>query len=103
MHSVWSVLLIIVGILAVAVVLDAAVRTFVVPRGAVVLFTVVIFRVVRRFFLFFASERRTYEQRDRVMALYAPIALLALPFTSCSARSRASTWGSSRTDGAARS
>jgi len=76
------VLLIIGGVVAVAIVLDAAVRTFVVPRGTVVLFTVVIFRVTRRFFTFFASERRTYEQRDRVMAMYAPIALLALPLTS---------------------
>ena len=63
--------------------LDAAVRTFVVPRGTVVLFTVVVFRVdTSGFFALFASPRRTYEARDRVMALYAPIALLALPLTS---------------------
>lgn len=73
---------IIVGILAVAFVLDAAVRTFVVPRGSVVLFTVVVFRSLRRFFTLFASPRRGYEARDRVMALYAPIALLALPLVS---------------------
>jgi hypothetical protein len=77
-----DVLLILVGIVAVVIVLDAAIRTFVVPRGTVVLFTVVVFRVTRRFFSFFASPRRGYEARDRVMAVYAPIALLALPFTS---------------------
>jgi hypothetical protein len=77
-----EVLLIVGGILAVAVVLDAAVRTFVVPRGTVVLFTVVVFRTTRRFFALFASPRRGYEARDRVMAMYAPIALLALPLVS---------------------
>ncbi len=82
MHVVADVLLVVIGLIAVFIVLDAAVRTFVVPRGAVVLFTVVIFRVIRWFFELFASPRRTYEARDRVMALYAPIALLALPFVS---------------------
>ena len=37
MNSVGDVLLIIVGVLAAFVVLDAALRTFVVPRGSVVL------------------------------------------------------------------
>ena len=82
MHSVWGVLGTIVGVIAVVIVLDAAVRTFVVPRGTVVLFTVVVFRVTRWFFKLFAGPRRTYEARDRVLAVYAPIALLALPFTS---------------------
>ncbi len=77
-----EVLLLVVGIAAVGVVLDAAVRTFVVPRGSVVLFTVVVFRVTLRFFSLFASPRRTYEARDRALALYAPVALLALPLTS---------------------
>ena len=77
-----DVMLVIVGVVAVGIVLDAAVRTFVVPRGAVVLFTVVIFRSVRWVFGLFASPRRTYEARDRVMALYAPLALLALPTIS---------------------
>ncbi len=82
MPAVVDVLLIVAGVTAAAIVLDAAVRTFVVPRGTVVLFTVVVFRVIRHVFAFFASPRRGYEARDRVMAVYAPIALLALPFTS---------------------
>jgi len=81
-HAFADVVLVIVGIAAAVVVLDAAVRTFVVPRGVVVLFTVVVFRVTRRIFALFASPRRGYEARDRVMALYAPIALLALPTVS---------------------
>ncbi len=82
MTTIGHVLLILVGIAAVVFVLDAAVRTFVVPRGSVVLFTVVVFRVIRWFFAKLAPPRRGYEARDRVFALYAPIALLALPFTS---------------------
>ena len=82
MHTVAGVALIVLGVIAVAIVIDAAVRTFVVPRGVVVLFTVTVFRVLRRGFALFASPRRGYEARDRVMALYAPIALLALPLVS---------------------
>jgi len=81
-HTLVDVLLVVGGILAVAAVLDAAVRTFVVPRGTVVLFTVVVFRSMRRAFALFASPRRGYESRDRVMAMYAPIALLTLPLVS---------------------
>ena len=82
MHTLVEVLLVTAGIVATLAVLDAAVRTFVVPRGTVVLFTVVVFLVIRRVILVFASPRRTYEARDRVMAFYAPVALLALPFVS---------------------
>src|SRR5207247_2616957 len=81
-HAFVDVLLVVAGVAATAVVLDAAVRTFVVPRGTVVLFTVVVFLTIRRAFNVFASPRRTYEARDRVMAFYAPVALLALPFVS---------------------
>ena len=77
-----DVLLIAIGLIAAGIVLDAAIRTFVVPRGSVVLFTVVVFRALKRIFEMFASPRRGYEARDRVMALYAPIALLALPAVS---------------------
>ncbi len=82
MNIVGDVLLVLIGLFAVGIVLDAAVRTFVVPRGAVVLFTVTIFRSIRWGFSLVASPRRTYEARDRVMALYAPISLLALPLIS---------------------
>src|SRR4051812_28137910 len=77
-----DVLLILVGVMAVAVVIDAAVRTFVVPRGVVVFFTLAGFRTLKRAFEGFASPRRGDEARDRVMAVYAPISLLALPLVS---------------------
>jgi hypothetical protein len=79
MHELFEVLLIVVGVVAIWVVLDAALRTFVLPRGAPVRFTVVIFRAVHRTLTLFARPNRSYEARDRVMALYAPLALLTFP------------------------
>ena len=74
-----DVALVVVGVLAVFVVLDAAMRTFVLPRGAPVLFTFLIFRSVRVLLSTVARPSRSYEARDSVMALYAPLALLAFP------------------------
>lgn len=69
----------IAGIAVVFVVLDAAIRTFVLPRGATVAFTRLISLISRMIFDVFARPARSYEQRDRVMALYAPITMLLFP------------------------
>jgi hypothetical protein len=69
----------IVGIAMVVIVIDAAVRTFVLPRGATVTVTRLIARGLRVVFDVFARPAKSYEQRDRVMALYAPLTLLAFP------------------------
>jgi hypothetical protein len=74
-----NVAYVILGVLLTIFALDAAIRTFVVPRATIVLLTLLVFRSVRRALLLFAPERAGYERRDRVMAFYAPIALLALP------------------------
>jgi hypothetical protein len=77
-----TVLRIAVGVLgaaAIVVVIDAAIRTFVLPRGATVTFSRVISRTSRLVFDLFARPRRSYEERDRVMALYAPFTLLLMP------------------------
>jgi hypothetical protein len=79
MHVLFEILLVVVGVLAVWVVLDAALRTFVLPRGAPVLFTSLVFRSVHATLALFARPSRGYEKRDRVMALYAPLALLTFP------------------------
>jgi hypothetical protein len=68
-----------IGVALTIFALDAAIRTFVVPRGTVVALTVSVFHVVRWVLRPFAPARLGYERRDRVYALYAPIALLALP------------------------
>jgi hypothetical protein len=58
----------------------SAVRTVVLPRGDAPLLAAVVFAGTGRLFRALASERRSYVSRDRVMALYAPVALILLPF-----------------------
>jgi hypothetical protein len=67
------------GLVLVGVVVDSAVRTFVLPRGSIVFLTRLVWLTVRRAFDLVARPCKTYEGRDRVMALYAPLCLLILP------------------------
>jgi hypothetical protein len=69
----------IAGVVVIVSVLDAAIRTFVLPRGTVVSLTRVISRGVYNVFRLVMRPMSTYESRDRVLALYAPVALLVLP------------------------
>jgi len=59
--------------------LSAAVLTFVLPRSANVRLTRWIVRGLYLPFRCRANRSRTYEDRDRVMALYGPLILLAQP------------------------
>jgi hypothetical protein len=61
------------------IVVDSAVRTFVLPRGVISTLTRLVFRLSRRLFETVAKPTRSYEARDRVMALYAPLTLVLLP------------------------
>lgn len=79
MTTVGDIALLIAGFVLVVIVIDAVLRTFVVPRGTVVAFTAIIFIAVRQLFRPFAPRGASYERRDRVMAVYGPFALLALP------------------------
>lgn len=57
----------------------SAIRTFVVPRSTQDLLATIVFRVVRLFF--HAATKlfaRTYVERDRILAFYAPISLVML-------------------------
>ncbi len=56
----------------------SAIKTFVLPRGVNVWLTRVVFRIVGIFFRF-RSRQATYEERDKIMALYAPVALVIMP------------------------
>lgn len=56
-----------------------AIRTVVVPRGVTSALTRVVFRGWRRVFGLLVRPDQTFEHRDRVMALFAPIALVSLP------------------------
>jgi hypothetical protein len=69
------------GVAVLVLVFDSAIRTFMLPRGASVLTTRVVFIGLRLVFDRIAALTNTYEGRDRVMALYGPIGLLVLPTT----------------------
>src|SRR6476659_5702138 len=78
MNTVGDVLLVIAGVLLVGAVVYSAVRTFVLPRGASSFVTRLVFRTFGRLFRDLCKPLNTYEARDRVMALYAPTALVGL-------------------------
>src|SRR6476646_8300139 len=73
-----DVALCVVGVALIAIVVDAALRTFVLPRASVVRLTRVISVVISRLFELLVRPAKTYEARDRVMALYAPVVLMAM-------------------------
>lgn len=66
------------GATVVLVTIWSAVSTFVLPRSARSIITVLVFRQLRRAFHFRASFAKTYSERDGVMAYYAPLALMLL-------------------------
>jgi hypothetical protein len=57
----------------------SAVRTFVLPRSSPTILTRLIFLTMRDLFSIIEKRATTYEQRDRILALYAPLSLLAMP------------------------
>ncbi len=59
--------------------LISAIRTFVLPRSAPDLLTRSIFRNMRRLFNLRMGKVPTYEQRDSILAMYAPVTLLVMP------------------------
>lgn len=73
--------LLLMGIVIILGTFTSALRTFVLPRSAPDDLTRFVFRNVRRGFNLFARRASTYEDRDRIMAMYAPIALIMLPIT----------------------
>ena len=59
--------------------LVSATVSFVLPRSAPDPITRVVFLAIRKLFDLRTNRAQTYADRDRAMALYAPISLLALP------------------------
>ena len=80
MHVFTAILWFALGVVLLLLVLDSALRTFVLPRGEAPTMTRAVFIGVRWVFNRIARMFSTYEGRDRVMALYAPIGLFVLPF-----------------------
>jgi len=67
------------GVGVLFLVVDSALRTFVLPRGATPLVSRGVFVGLRIVFKVVARGARTYNGRDSVMALYGPVGLLLLP------------------------
>jgi hypothetical protein len=57
----------------------SAVRTFVLPRSSPTILTRVIFLTMRDLFALVEKRATTYEQRDHILSLYAPLSLLVMP------------------------
>jgi hypothetical protein len=77
--SIGRIVALLAGFGMVAVVLSAAVRTVVLPRDEPVLLSRLVFVTVRSLFNLRMRGLRAYEERDRLMARFAPAALLLLP------------------------
>ena len=78
MEFIINVSVFIIGSLLVVATLLSAVRTFVLPRAAKDPIVRFVSFDTRRVFEWFAKRRSTDEQRDRLLAFYAPISLLLL-------------------------
>jgi hypothetical protein len=79
-----TVLRVIVGLFGAGIVVatfGSAVRTVVIPRAIPSRIARMVFLTTRWLFRLRAGPGRSYEDRDRVMALYAPVSLLALLVT----------------------
>jgi hypothetical protein len=73
------VLVFVAGLVLVLRTLLSAIRTFVVPRGANDWISSLEFQVVAWVFQAIARPSLSYERRDRIMVLFAPIGLVLLP------------------------
>ncbi|MDH5420228.1 MAG: hypothetical protein OEY55_00325 [Acidimicrobiia bacterium] len=79
MATLGSVLLFVVGSVLVIATLISATRTVVLPRAAQSWLTGMIFGASGKLFRLLANERRSFEARDGVMALFTPITLVLMP------------------------
>lgn len=75
------VLLFLLGASLVLLMIRSVVRTFLVPRALQAYIARAVFVAVRRLFGLWAPVGAPYERRDRVMAFFAPVGLLALLVT----------------------
>jgi hypothetical protein len=66
------------GLFVIVLTLFSAFSSFVLPRAAQSQLNRIVFGLLRRFFEFLLRLAKTYEQKDRIMAYYAPIGVLLL-------------------------
>ncbi len=75
------VLVFALGLVIIVTPIFSAVRTVVLPRSVNDRISRIVFIRIRHLFDWVASFAHTYKRRDRIMAFYAPVAVLALPIT----------------------
>jgi hypothetical protein len=75
----FRILVFTLGAALVARTVFSAVQTFVLPRSARDRISRIVFVAMRRLFDFWTARVSSYEERDRIMAFYAPVSLLVLP------------------------
>ena len=68
----------VIGLVIVAGTVISAIKTFVLPRGVNVWLTRIVFGSVGAVFRF-RSRHAAYAERDQLMAMYAPVALVTMP------------------------
>ena len=69
----------VIGVIVVARTLLSAIRTVVLPRAEKAWLTRVHFVILLQIFRVFVRPSRSFKERDRIMAWYAPIGLVLLP------------------------
>lgn len=69
----------IAGIALIAYTILTTIRVFVLPRGENAWLAQQIFRFVYQFFLLLAYKKKSYIERDGVLAMFAPVVLLVQP------------------------
>lgn len=67
-----------IGVIGILITVNSALRTFVVPRSSRDFITGIVFISFRRFLNIGLRRITSYEQRDSIMAYYAPISLMLL-------------------------
>jgi hypothetical protein len=72
------VIVFVIGVVIVALTFGSAVRTVILPRGIPSRLGRVVFLAMRSLFELRSGRSADYERHDRVLALYAPLSLLAL-------------------------
>ena len=78
MASIIHILVFCIGLLIVILTLSSALSAFVLPRAARSQLNRIVFGGLRRIFEFILHFAKTYEQRDAIMAYYAPVGLMFL-------------------------
>lgn len=68
----------VIGALVVISTVLSAVRTVILPRAAASMLSRAVFRITRRLFRVVAAARGSFEWRDAVMAMFAPVGLFTL-------------------------